>query len=107
MSMIFDTLLQDVDLKALERSPLEAERQKRRLYEINVVLLEVDKQPYGKTEFSTVLTFNYLTRPVKNPLKMILLGFVELDDFVKQDTAGLYTEFAHRYRRHLKRLKKP
>jgi hypothetical protein len=89
------------------RSHFEAEKQKRKLYEIGVLLLDTRDAKYTENEFSTVIIFNYTEKPLKAPLEMMLLGFVELDEFLGLDVNALYELFVLRYKRYITRLKKP
>ena len=89
------------------RSHFEAERQKRKLWQINISLLETRQATYKDDEFSTILVFNFTERPLKSSLEMMLLGYVELDEFLKLDVHGLYALMSFRYKNYIGRLNKP
>jgi len=63
------------------RSHFEADRQKRNLYKIGIALLSTKRADYDDNEFSTILVFNYLFKPLRKPLETMLYSFAELDDF--------------------------
>ena len=87
-----------------ERSQYEASRRKRDLYQIGIALNEIKRDEYTVDEFSTVLVFNYLSRPVKTHLQTKLLGFAELDEFLSLDLPGLHRYFERRFPQYRTRL---
>ncbi|WP_025762217.1 hypothetical protein [Dyadobacter tibetensis] len=93
--------------KFLGRSHFEVDRQKQKLEEIGIWLIESDHTIFKENEFSTILIFNYLFEPLKNPVRTLLLGFEELDEFLGYDSGELYQFFAFRFRRNKGRLRKP
>lgn len=93
--------------KYQDRTHFEADRQKKKLQEIGISLRLTKSVEFKGNEFSTVLVFDFMNKPLKEPLETMLIGFEELDEFLAHDVNGLYKLFASRFNKYKGRLRSP
>lgn len=90
-----------------DRNHFDVLRKKRQLYSIGISIINTESVPYKASEFSTLIYFNYTKKHLKAPLETLLLGFVELDEFMEMDSDELYDFFTIRNSKYSKYLIRP